>query len=82
IDYSSGTFGGSIVDDPMDLSVAERRELYNMMKASWNNSGGRGGFRGGFQASRGNRGGFRGGSRGSYNGFCGGRGGRGRGASC
>ncbi|EPB86020.1 hypothetical protein HMPREF1544_07179 [Mucor circinelloides 1006PhL] len=55
-DYSSGTFGGSIVDDRMDLSVAERRELYNMMKASWNNSGGRGGFRGGDFC-----GGFRGG---------------------
>ncbi|KAG1077929.1 hypothetical protein G6F42_024531 [Rhizopus arrhizus] len=82
IDYT----GGSLVDDPMDLSVAERRELYHMMK-SWSNNGG---SRGGFQDSRGNRGGFRGGSRGSYNGFRGGRsgqqqpgggrGGRGRGA--
>ncbi|KAG1116507.1 hypothetical protein G6F42_013675 [Rhizopus arrhizus] len=44
-------------DDPMDLSVAERRELYNMMK-SWNSSGGGGGYRGGF------RGGFRGGANG------------------
>ncbi|KAK4520135.1 uncharacterized protein ATC70_008265 [Mucor velutinosus] len=39
------------VDDPMDLSVMERRELYNIMK-SWNNSGGRGG-----QQHRGGRGG-------------------------
>ncbi|CEP10626.1 hypothetical protein, partial, partial [Parasitella parasitica] len=59
------------VDDPMDLSVVERRELYNMMK-SWNNSGGRGSAHGG------TRGGFRGNSRGGYNnGFRGGRGGRG-----
>ncbi|CEP16039.1 hypothetical protein [Parasitella parasitica] len=59
------------VDDPMDLSVVERRELYNMMK-SWNNSGGRGSAQGG------TRGGFRGNSRGGYiNGFRGGRGGRG-----
>ncbi|GAN11513.1 conserved hypothetical protein, partial [Mucor ambiguus] len=81
--------GGSFVDDPMDLSVAERRELYQMMK-SWSNTGGdRGGFRGGFHVSRGGRGGGRGNGRGSYNGFRSGRGsqqqrgfrgGRGRGA--
>ncbi|CEP10972.1 hypothetical protein [Parasitella parasitica] len=49
---SGGTRGVSVhmndlqVDDPMDLSVVERRELYNMMK-SWNNSGGRGSAHGG-----------------------------------
>ncbi|KAL0137971.1 hypothetical protein V8B55DRAFT_1365618, partial [Mucor lusitanicus] len=45
---SSGT---SPMDDPMDLSVAERRDLYNMME-SWNSAGGNG-FRGGYSGARG-----------------------------
>ncbi|EPB88996.1 hypothetical protein HMPREF1544_04257 [Mucor circinelloides 1006PhL] len=74
IDSSGGDFGGSMVDDPMDLSVAERRELYHMMKPSWNGSGGNG-FRGG--GNNGFRSGFRGGSRSGSNSSHGGRGGRG-----
>ncbi|GAN10198.1 hypothetical protein MAM1_0329c09736 [Mucor ambiguus] len=68
----AGSTGDNLVDDPMDLSVAERRELYNMMKSSWNTSGGNG-SRGGYNGSRG---GFRGSFRGNTNGFRGGRGNR------
>ncbi|KAL9538226.1 hypothetical protein PS6_011610 [Mucor atramentarius] len=70
IDYSGGLFGGSMVNDPMDLSVAERRELYHMMKSSWTASG-TNSFRGGYNGSRG---GFRGGgSCSGSNSFRGGR---------
>ncbi|KAG1091929.1 hypothetical protein G6F42_019318 [Rhizopus arrhizus] len=62
--FSAGSTRNHQVDDPMDLSVAERRELYNMMK-SWNSSVSRGGFgggaRGGAHGFRGNSNGFRGG---------------------
>lgn len=68
-------WGDLQVDDTMDLSVAERRELYNMMRSSWNASGSNG-FRGGYNGARGNsRGAFRGGAQGGSNGFRGGRGG-------
>lgn len=68
VPVSSGfsSAGNLSVDDPMDLSVAERRELYNMMK-QWNNSAGNG-FRGGYNGARGGRGNYNGGRGGSARG--------------
>ena len=66
---SSNSLHDNQVDDPMDLSMAEQRELYNMMKSSWNNldsAGYRGGFRGGFRG--GYRSGFRGRGGGAHRG--------------